>query len=271
MILLNAGRQCNTQTQNNQQRHFRLHNANIPTLSAHNAVVHSKSIQVQSCKGNTTGPKGRDVAAESRDIEKQSLIHTAGGKWNWGIESDKVGGALQSDSRRGITGENYLLLGVWFKRCVERHHPLQHSGWLAQRRWQDRTSSRPQTTNTATILVILLQYYHCKLYGNAINHSKSLYHSSDKKQLVKGTWKGFLWVVLIMCCISVFTFLWSSLRCRKIATEIKFSLIDGLKLEILSMFVNAGTIKAVLTSTCSKAPLDLHCKWQSSEKSVEGL
>lgn len=112
------------------------HNTNIHTLSVHNAVVHSKSIQVQSCKGNTTGPKGRDAAAESRGIEKQSqsLIRSAGRKWNGGIGSDKVGGALQSETRQVIKGENYLLLGVWFKRCIVRHHPLQHSWRLGQRR-----------------------------------------------------------------------------------------------------------------------------------------
>lgn len=38
---------------------FMLGNTNIPTLSVHNAVHKTKSIQVQSCKGNTTGPKGR--------------------------------------------------------------------------------------------------------------------------------------------------------------------------------------------------------------------
>lgn len=39
--------------------------------------VHSKSIQVQSCKGNTTGPKGRDAGGGGQILKKQSQGQSA--------------------------------------------------------------------------------------------------------------------------------------------------------------------------------------------------
>lgn len=102
-------------------------------------------------------------AAEGRDIEKTEsgaigCSTQLGGNFVE-LEAIKTGGggvvgALQSESRQVTTGEYYLLLGVWFKRCVVRHHPLQHSWRLEERGGSTQTRSTSQRTNTASVLVV---------------------------------------------------------------------------------------------------------------------
>lgn len=77
---------------------------------------------MQSCKGNTTGPKGRDAGGGGQILKNRvrgnRLLHPAGRKLNFvELEAIKTGsggveGALQSESRQVTTGEYYLLLGV---------------------------------------------------------------------------------------------------------------------------------------------------------------
>lgn len=108
--------------------------------------------------------KAEMQAAEGRywknRVRGNRLLHPAGRKLNFvELEAIKTGsggveGALQSESRQVTTGEYYLLLGVWFKRCVVRHHPLQHSWRLEGRRGSTQTRSTSQRTNPASVLVV---------------------------------------------------------------------------------------------------------------------
>lgn len=55
----------------------------------------------------------------------------------------------------------YLLLGVWFKRCVERHHPFQHPWRLEQRVGIIHTRFSSQSYKYYIAVSSILHYYHC--------------------------------------------------------------------------------------------------------------